>query len=190
MATNAARSLVVVSGPPASGKTTIGRHLADELGIPFLSRDDFKPAVYELVRDGGLDGGRAGKASREVWLTAVDAVVRAGLPVVADGVFNHRHHVDAFRAFIAARSLDCFELRLTAGVDTLLERYECRGDPPMTEDLRPSVVAAITEPISPVVLGAAGVSCDTTDIGAIDLQAIARTVHAWLHHEGDIERRC
>jgi adenylate kinase family enzyme len=32
--------LVVVTGPPASGKSTLARQLASSLGVPFLSKDE------------------------------------------------------------------------------------------------------------------------------------------------------
>lgn len=39
--------LIVITGPPASGKTTLARALAPELGLPLLSKDDFKERLFE-----------------------------------------------------------------------------------------------------------------------------------------------
>ena len=38
--------LVLVSGEPGSGKTTLGRQLAGALRLPFLSRDDVRGGLY------------------------------------------------------------------------------------------------------------------------------------------------
>lgn len=38
---------IVVSGLPASGKTTVGIQLADSLGISFLDKDDFLEDLFE-----------------------------------------------------------------------------------------------------------------------------------------------
>ena len=41
------QSFIVVSGIPGSGKSTVGRALADHLGWPFLDKDDFLDALFE-----------------------------------------------------------------------------------------------------------------------------------------------
>ena len=47
---------VVVTGPPASGKSALSRHLAQALGLPRLVKDDIKQRL--------LDEHPAGTASR------------------------------------------------------------------------------------------------------------------------------
>ncbi len=41
------RFCIVVSGLPASGKTTVGRKVAHELAIPFYDKDDYLESLYE-----------------------------------------------------------------------------------------------------------------------------------------------
>jgi len=41
------RRFVVVSGLPGSGKTTLARRLADELGLPLLDKDDILDRLFE-----------------------------------------------------------------------------------------------------------------------------------------------
>lgn len=41
------RRAVVVSGLPASGKTTLARQVAEALGFVFLDKDDFLEALYD-----------------------------------------------------------------------------------------------------------------------------------------------
>ncbi len=59
-------------GVAGSGKTTVGRLLAQELGCEFFDADDFHPvANVEKMRQGGA----LTDADREGWLTALRALL-------------------------------------------------------------------------------------------------------------------
>lgn len=46
------RAILLISGAPASGKSTVARALAATFGFPLLSKDTFKESLYESL--GGL----------------------------------------------------------------------------------------------------------------------------------------
>lgn len=56
MAPTAHRRIVLVSGPPASGKTTLARPLAETLGFALLSKDDIKESLYTSLEDRAPQG--------------------------------------------------------------------------------------------------------------------------------------
>lgn len=57
------QSFIVVSGVPASGKTTVGRALAEALGWPFLDKDDLLEALFE--KEGCLSREQRSRLSRQ-----------------------------------------------------------------------------------------------------------------------------
>jgi hypothetical protein len=41
--------VLIVTGAPASGKTTLGRQLANALGLPYFSKDLFKESLFDSL---------------------------------------------------------------------------------------------------------------------------------------------
>jgi cytidylate kinase len=57
-------TLLLVSGPPASGKTSIGKQLAKDLAVAFISIDGFKEILFDTLGWAGDSWSkRLGKAS-------------------------------------------------------------------------------------------------------------------------------
>jgi len=80
--------LVVVSGPPAAGKTTIARAVADRLGLPLLAKDAIKEVLGETLGVSGRpESQRLGAATFEVQFHLLRELLGTGCSVVAEGNF-------------------------------------------------------------------------------------------------------
>jgi predicted kinase len=81
-------TLVLVTGPPASGKTTLARPLAGHLGLPLLGKDTIKEALFDTLGVGDrVWSRRLGAASYQVLLTLLGDIPAA----VADANFYPSH---------------------------------------------------------------------------------------------------
>jgi predicted kinase len=69
MVASASRLFVVVSGPPASGKSTLAPALAGELGLPLFAKDTIKDALMSVLPVPDVD------ASRQLGRAAVAAML-------------------------------------------------------------------------------------------------------------------
>lgn len=63
------RLFVVVSGPPASGKSTLAPALADELNLPLVAKDTIKDALMSVLPIPNVE------ASRQIGRAAVRAML-------------------------------------------------------------------------------------------------------------------
>ncbi|MSO79562.1 MAG: gluconokinase [Acidimicrobiia bacterium] len=137
-------------GVTGVGKTTVGRLVAEHLGIPFVDADDFHdPDNIERMRNGeALDD-----AARTPWLDRLNAKLR-----------EH-----AARGVVLACSAlkQSYRTRLTRGVDDvqwvvlsgppelLRERIEARTDHFAPAALLPSQLEALEIPTDATVFGVA-----------------------------------
>jgi predicted kinase len=81
--------LVVVSGPPGSGKTTIAEALRERLGLPLLAKDRIKESLGgSLGIEDRAGSHRLGVAVFELIGELVGELLAAGVSVIAEGNFT------------------------------------------------------------------------------------------------------
>jgi predicted kinase len=119
-----ARRLVLVTGPPGAGKTTIAVPLAAELGFTLLAKDRIKESLHDGLGQPEPDlawSKRLGAASMELlWALAADAP-----SVVLEANFwpdDPRH-----AAHLAALDVVPVEVHCACPVEECLRRYAARG---------------------------------------------------------------
>ena len=100
--------LVILCGPPASGKTTLARGLRERLAargheFDVLHSDDFRRRTYERM---------------------TERVREAGGDWILDGTFFRREHRERLR-----RLDDCFVVWVRASLETCLARNREREEP-------------------------------------------------------------
>jgi len=78
--------LVIVCGPPASGKSTLADHLAAALRVPVLAKDLVKEALMDHL--GGSED--VGAAAFAVQFAVAREMLRFGTGVVLEGAFFRR----------------------------------------------------------------------------------------------------
>ena len=84
-----ASRLVLVSGAPGAGKTTLARRLAGDLGFALLTKDTIKEALGEVLPAGSLDRSRQlGRAAVGALYALAGEQLELGVPVVVESAFH------------------------------------------------------------------------------------------------------
>ncbi len=128
---------IVVMGVTGAGKTTVGRLLARDLGVPFLDADDFhSPAAVTSMRAGRpLDG-----EQRLPWLRRVNAELRRqpdGVTLACSAI--ERSYRDALREGVDGLRF----VFLDVDANVLAERLRSRVGHYAGVDLLPSQLATL-----------------------------------------------
>jgi predicted kinase len=161
-------TVIVVSGAPGTGKSTIAAALAADLGWPLLALDTIKEALADVLGLGDEDwSNRVGDAAAEI----VFRLSAQFEDAVAEGWWRGDRRARALGEFAGAVEVFC---RCDPQLAELRMRGRHVGRHPIHRDvINPSVMesaAGLAATVTPLRLGAALVEVDT---GAPDAPAMA-----------------
>jgi predicted kinase len=182
--------LVIVSGPPASGKTTIGERLAGEIRLPLLTKDGIKELLADSLAVEGLEWSKKlGAASFELLFDLAKRLLTAGTSVIIEGNFDPEQSTDRFAAIVRDSGADVVQVICRADADELVERYKRRdasgkrhaihvdGDRVSNEALQAQLRRDSAPPLK--VEGHV-IEIDTTDGETVDVSKLAADIRR--HH--------
>ncbi len=146
---NGAVRLALVGGNPGTGKSTLARALAEEVGAQVISTDD----VRRELRDSGVIGGDAGVLDVGLYspdnvATVYDVILRRarillgnGQSVILDGTWRDREMRAQAHRLAAETYSAMVELMCSATVDMAADRIKTRR--PGNSDVIPEIAAAL-----------------------------------------------
>lgn len=183
---SSALDAVVVTGPPASGKTTVARAIAADLGWPLFEKDALKEVLFDElgVRDRQWSR-RLGGASAVLLYRIAERELAAGRSFVLEANFTPARANAAFAELARHSSFRAIQVYCTADAGVLEDRYTRRAElrHPGHDDLR--MVADVMRDVAegryaPLALGGPLIEVSTTSVGGDGVRDVLAAVRRAL----------
>ncbi len=171
--------LLIITGRPATGKTTLARSLAKDLRLPLIHKDGLKEPLFEALgaRD-REESRRLGAASLRLQRVIAAELLHANVSLILESNFSESLDGAPLRSLANAYRAQIAQVWLSSAPFAVLERFERRAgsderhpghmELAFIEELR----LMLSEPgDAPLSLPGPILAMDTTDLSAMDYAA-------------------
>ena len=184
--------VLIVSGAPATGKTTLGRRIASDFALPFLSRDGIKESLYDTIGASDRDWSRQlGMASIQLLFHFVERLLEVGQGLVVESNFYDRYDTPRFEVVLARYAARPVQIHCAAAAPVIIARYRVRAS---TSERHPGHLGAAVLPElrsglreatwGPLRLAVPCVTVNTTDFATLDYAGLCGAVRRSLRASG------
>lgn len=163
--------LIVVTGSPASGKTTLASFLADKINCPLLSRDELKEGLINTLNlahtqlDKSVD-----LHVYNTFFETIDLLISKRISIIAEAAFQNKlwkpkllNLIDKaeIKIVICKANLDLIKIRFANRLSYNPDREKYHGDQSLS--LSKEQFTSLIENYEPVNIDAPTLQIDTTD---------------------------
>ncbi|HZU66096.1 MAG TPA: ATP-binding protein [Ktedonobacteraceae bacterium] len=176
--------LIIISGPPGTGKTTLGKRLAKELSLPFIHKDGIKELLFDKL--GWSDRAwskKLGMATYALLFYFLETQLSAGRSCIVESNFHADFDTERFLNLKAKYDFEPLQIHCVASGEVLFQRFKDRA---ASSERHPGhVETANLEEFKPVLLrgrdevmnlGGTVIELDTTDFATVDYEGLVKRV--------------
>jgi predicted kinase len=178
--------LIIVTGLPATGKTTLSRTLAKELNLPLLAKDDLKSIMFDGLGWSDLDWSvKVGVTAFRLMDYVIEEQLRHGNSLILECPFDPKWDNERFQRWQKAYGFTCVQVVCTAEREVIKQRFSERAPsrhPGRTEaaNLEEFMRELTTRTLEPLDLDGPVITLDATDFSTVDEAALVRQIQATI----------
>jgi predicted kinase len=121
--------LIVISGLPCTGKTTIAKELSKQLDIPFVGKDDIKEFLFNTVGWDDLEWSRKlGAYSYKMLYNIAEMFVSNKKSLIIESNFDYKYDFNNLFKLKIKYGVFIFEIQCNASPEAIWERFKQRWE--------------------------------------------------------------
>lgn len=181
-------SLIIICGLPCTGKTTLGKKLAQDLSLLFISRDSIKESLFDSL--GWSDRNwsqKLGVASYNLLYYFIDSLVSKNISLIVESNFLATYDTQKYRNIQNRYNLKIAQIHCHTKGEVLVERFKQRSEsgerhPGHVDHLNYEEFKNTLLKGEYKILDIESTNCeiDTTDFDKIDYKLIIDTLQSTL----------
>jgi predicted kinase len=180
-------TIILVTGHPATGKTTLAHYLARELSFPLIWKDQFKETLSEIL--GAPTAERSRRLSSVAWALLyqqVENLLKANISHVVESNFDPFYANEHWINLKEKYEFKIIQIRCETQPEILLERYKKRvldgsrhhGHVDASKDKE--FLKSIEEHIEWVEIESDSISFDTSSFNDVDKEKLLKKIRKCL----------
>lgn len=120
-------TLILVTGWPATGKSSLAERFAHRLGWPLFTKDGIKESLFDSLGVADREWSRRlSRASYELLLYLAARQLEIGHSCIVEGNFDPRHWSERWARILAAQRCRTVQVHCTGAPEILWERFQRR----------------------------------------------------------------
>lgn len=121
--------LIIITGFPGTGKTTLGKKISQEFHIPFICKDDFKEILFDVLGCKDRDWSKKiGMVSYDILYHITEENLKAHKSLIIETNFDPKFANKKFLEFKEKYDFLPFQIRCIANGEILFERFKNRAN--------------------------------------------------------------
>lgn len=188
--------LILVSGLPATGKTSLSKGMARHLGLPLISKDTIKEILFDGVGHGSREWGEKLNAPTYKLLNYfVQQQLQSNQSVIIETPYDDDFPRAEYIALQSQYDFDCVQVMCYAEPQVLVDRFIARinapdrhpghNDQEALDDFRNSITHA--GKVRPLDLRSDVYELDTTDFSKINSETLLKKLEDKIGVHKDIK---
>lgn len=181
-------TIIIVTGRPATGKSTLAKWLSQELKLPLVSKDSIREELFDRL--GWKDRKWAqelGKASIDMMFYFARAELEVNHSIIMDNSFHPPVSNPRFQTLKEQYRAESIQIICNADRETLFQRFKARadsggrhpghGDQHVLQELYANLADTSSQALD---IGGSVIEVDTTDFTTVDYQDILKKIRTLM----------
>lgn len=176
--------LIIISGPPCTGKSTLGKKIAKEFKLPFISKDDIKESLFNDLGHSDREWStKLGIAAYTILHHIIETLLSSKVSFIAESNFKPEFENERFLNLKKKYGFEPIQIMCHADGEILFERFKKRTEsgerhPGHVDHLNYGSLKSTLLKGSLESLGIGGevINIDTTNFDSIDYEQLFSTI--------------